>query len=508
MPKIIDEIFADLISLDPEFAKIEPEIRALAAKMISAKPDCAIDSEFKNYLKNELLARIDEMKNVPPKSSFNFFPMQKLFFALGGAAVAIAVFVGVQNFDRIFAPTPDSFESKNFVVFDSDGEPKIVATGERAFGSLAGESVDLASSTMAGKGGGGGIAPGVDTIIAPTDFEIYKYIYDEPIRFSLDEVAVLRRVKNSESSTNLARSLAQFDFDLVDLGALRDLEIQNFNLVENREYGYSVAVDLANGSISVNQNWEKWPDPYRDCIDSSCYENLRLQKSDMLTESEIIAIADELVRKFGVDLANYGAPEIQNNWKRELARFEGDESDFYFPESVSVVFPFEIDGKTVFTSGGTPDGITVTVNQRFGRAIGIYGLSSQNYESSNYAAVTDENLFRKFLERGGVSGGYFSEGGKIVEVALGEPEEVLLRHWNYSDGENEELILPAMRFPIVSDNPNIYQAAVVVPLVAEILEQQNSAPPPMLLEEGILEIQKVEADAEQNNSEPDDSEKK
>ncbi|MFH0834706.1 MAG: hypothetical protein V2A63_04975, partial [Patescibacteria group bacterium] len=89
MQKIIDEIIVELVALDPEFAKMESEIRILANKMLAARPDSAIDSKFKKELKNKLLARADELKSAHPNSSFNFFKMQKFFFALAGAAVAI-----------------------------------------------------------------------------------------------------------------------------------------------------------------------------------------------------------------------------------------------------------------------------------------------------------------------------------------------------------------------------------------------------------------------------------
>lgn len=497
MQNILDEIVADLISLDPEFAKIESEIRALASKMISAKPNSEIDSEFKKQLKNELLARIEELKNVPPKSFSNPLKMQKFFYSLAGAAIAIAVFVGFQNYDRIFSSQ----------IFDDDSsiEFEISSIEPQAFGSLATNSATNEISAV-GKGGGGVVSEKmVDSRIAiDYDFETYKYVYNGALNLPFGEVEVLRRVKNRESTASLASSLARFDFGLLNFGAFQNVEIQNYNFAENREFGFSVFVDLIEGNISINKNWQKWPDLYADCGDEGCYESLRLKKSEMLDDSKIISLAQKFVQKFGINLQNYGAPEIQNNWKRDLARFVGSESDYYFPETISAIFPLKIQNKFVYNSSGEKEGVSVSIDQREERVVGLYNLTTQNYESSRYTAVADENFFREFLSRGGLWGGYSPENARVVEIELGEPQEILMKYWNYANGEGEELILPALRFPILENNSNIYQTSIVVPLVAEILEKQNSNDSPILYRENILEFEKIENDSNQNNSDPDD----
>ncbi|MCF7846323.1 MAG: hypothetical protein K9L85_03730 [Candidatus Peribacteraceae bacterium] len=509
MQEILDEIVADLISLDPELAKIEGEIRKLAQKMLAAKPDSEIDEKFKQALKSDLMARAEKLKE-PLKSSSNPFQMQKLFYSLAGAAVAVAIFFGIQNYDQIFSSELTLKDTAGLASLDF--EQKITPVGERAFGSLAQEAV---ADEARGLGGGGGLGIATESVdgdmaeskIAPMpDFEVYKYVYNGPLNFPIGSVEVLRRIREVNSGDSLARQLAQLDLGLVDLASLQNLKLENFNLSEDRDYGYSTFVSFTDGSISINQNWQKWPDPYADCRQSDCWESLRLTRSDMLPDSQAISIANDFVRKFNVNLQSYGEPEIQYSWERELERFQGAETDYYFPDSVSVVYPLKIGDKFVYSSGGTKDGVSVSVNQRFDRASGLYGLYTQNYESSQYAAVSDEALFRKFLERGGFWGGYYPEGGRVVEVQLGTPEEVLLHYWNYTDGENEELILPALRFPIASDNPNVYQEAVVVPLVAEILQERDAIEPPvpmpfLEIEEApvadeVLERTEVEGEAE------------
>ncbi len=491
MSKVLDEIVADLISFDPEFAKIEKDIRVLAQKMLVAKPHSEIDASFKKRLKNELLARAAQLKSMPSKSSFNPFKMQKFFYSLAGAAVALAVLFGVQNFNRVI---PSS---------DSVAKFTVQSVAPRAFGSLA---AGTGAVPATGRGGGGG-AMTADSKIAP-DLETYKYVYRGTLNLPSGEVEVLRRVKNSAATASLANSLAKFDFGLLDMSALQNVQVQNYNIVEDRDFGYAAFVNFEDGSVSLNQNSLKWPNPYLNCTAPDCYESLRLGRADMLSDAQILAAADELISQFKVNLKNYGAPEIIYDWQSELARFTGAESDFYFPESASVIYPLQVENKFVYNSSGDKEGLSVNVDQRSGRATNLYGLATQDYESSKYAAVTDEALFRKFLERGGLWwGGYLSEGANVVEIELGQPEQILLKYWNYANGASEELILPALRFPVISQNPNIYQKSVVVPLVAEILEQQDSIQPPILFREDVaVPVEAPKNEAVKNESEPSNTE--
>jgi len=134
----------------------------------------------------------------------------------------------------------------------------------------------------------------------------------------------------------------------------------------------------------------------------------------------------------------------------------------------------------------------MNINIRTMKAAGLYGLETQNYQSSNYAAETDKDRIMKFALQGDLwpQGIYTDESFQVkeVEVRLGTPKIEYMRYWRYADNQNDELFVPAMVFPIIEKIPaddSLYKDAVVIPLVREILDsvtaEQNIVPTPMPL---------------------------
>jgi putative hemolysin len=497
MQNLINEIVADLIALDSEFASLEEDLRKLVQKLLAAKPDAEIDEAFKKRLQNEIYAQALELqksqKDSPKFKISNPFKMQKLSYTFAGAALAVLVLFTFQQFGGIERIAMN-------VMDDAAVEMGIEKVESQAFGSLVRE--ETAEGAVGRGGGGGGGSPEMmsDSMMAP-EYTVNKFVYSGSLDLPLGTVEVLKRVKGDASTGSLINSLARFDLDLVNLAALQGAKLQNFNLVEDREFGYMVMVDLAESSISINQNWRKWPDPYRDCnyeAEQNCYEDLRLGESDMLADSEILRIAVEFVQQMGINLDNYGEPKIIQNWKEELARVV--DGDFYYPESISVTYPLKIQDRLVYSQGGgTEEGISVSVDQRNKKVSGVWGMQTQRYQASEYAAVADEALFRKFMEQGGLWG-WMPEGAmKIREIPLGDPAVVLMRHWKYTDGESQELIVPALRFPVLEvpeGETYFYQKAVVIPLVQEILEESGNnypIPEPLILESDMKILEGEEA---------------
>jgi hypothetical protein len=490
MQKLIDEIVNDLISLDPEFAGMEEDLRKLVQKLLAAKPDVEIDEAFKKRLQNELREKAEKLKIKPEDDSVttkisNPFVMQKFAYSFAGAALAVLVLFTFQQFGG----------AERFVMNAADdAAPKmgIEKVGSQAFGSLAREE---SGELAVGKGGGGGDSEEVMSgAMVPPEYTVNKFVYNGNLDLPLGAIEVLKRTKGDIATSSLVNSLGRFDLDLVNLAALQDAKLQNFNIAEDREFGYMVMVDLAQGSVSVNQNWQKWPDPYRDCDHQSepnCYESLRLSESDMLAESEVLSIAAKFVQQIGINLEDYGEPKISSNWREELARFGGE--DFYYPESISVTYPLRVQDQLVYNQSGNEEGINVAVDQRNKKVSGVWGMQTQSYQASEYTAVADEALFRKFIEKGGLWG-YLSESAtNIREIPLGDPEMILMKHWQHTDGESQELIVPALHFPILEPPTEgyFYQKAVVIPLVEDILREQERnipTPEPFLLEAEIDDL--------------------
>jgi putative hemolysin len=465
MQDFIRQIVDELIALDSELAADRKSLEALVAKLLAAKPKIKLDAAFRKRLKSEILSKLRESEASPTKS-FNPFTMQKLFYSLVGVTASLMIIL------PLWQPWNISTSDFNF----SSGV-SISQARDAAFGDL---SVTNTAPYAAGRGGGGGgAATAVATpeammsdskMMPPYETTAYKYIYDGMIPLTDIDVDVLQRIRGVNLSSSLTKNLLGFDLGLVNLYKLKNSQVRNFNISDNSEYGYDVYINLDEGSVNINQRYESWPDPYRDCREESCYESLRMKASDMLADATVIEIADDFIREMGIDTSAYRQPFIQSAWKADLARIQNP-ADFYYPESVNVIYPLQIRGETVHNESGYADGLNVSVSQRFKKVTNMWGLQIQNYEASRYAAVTDETLFRKILTKGGLWGWNPENATKIIEVQLGAPERILVKNWIYENTVSKELIVPALRFPILNKPQDLYQDSIVIPLVDEILRK-------------------------------------
>jgi len=68
-------------------------------------------------------------------------------------------------------------------------------------------------------------------------------------------------------------SYRQLNFGLVNLGSFAGARLQNFSIVQDQDFGYMVDVNLSDGLININQNWERWH--YPQCYDEKCSESIR-----------------------------------------------------------------------------------------------------------------------------------------------------------------------------------------------------------------------------------------
>lgn len=373
-----------------------------------------------------------------------------------------------------------------------------------AFGSLAlnqstdGEMQDAVSSyariesgggdesvQAIGMGGGGGVAApmmatndvmveGVEKIMIAPAPTYYKFVYNgDELNLTENEMEVLKRIKEPKSSESFVSAIKNMNLDLVDIGSFHDMKVQNINFLEDRDFGYAVYINLLEGSININQNWQRWKHPNSECRDRDCYESFRLKESDMLSDAEVISISDNWMTKYNVSTDIYGKGEIDNDWRIYYARAE-NKSNYYFPEQVSVIYPLIINDKIVYTEGGRKNGLQVSVDIRQKKVSNMNGLASRQYESSMYKIETNEKKILSFVERGGWNrrySYYMEENPKAVEVPVGEPELAYINMWQHKDNESTELLVPALVFPVlkVPEGVYVYEKNIIVPLTMDIL---------------------------------------
>jgi hypothetical protein len=460
-----------------------------------ARPETRFDARFEADLKRRFLAGLPAGR---PSMFASFFETMKktTYLIPAGAALVLLVALALNSNVVPGAPSREAASTAGVSIEQLD---------DRAFGLLA-LSTGLGAARPESGGGSGlglrqdtaavpapsaaplglGAAGGDGKMIAPDSWPgaiNYRYVYKGGPIASLDaQLAVLKRIKGSTVS---AQNLGNLDIDLIDLSRLSDLKAGSYALVEDREFGYFINVDLNEGSVSINQNWAKWPHPEQSCRDEACFQQYRLKAEDVPADDAVIAIADAFLAEYGISKTGLGAPVVRSEWRIAYAQAT-DKSFVYIPDSVSVVYPQMIEGRPVVDDGG-PSGLYVGVNVRHRRVDNVYGLTTQRYQSSLYDAETDEKRILGIVERGGVWG-YTVEGAKTVEVEVGEPERVWTRSWLPDpSGNGQELLVPALRFPILNKPANepYFRDSIVVPLIKDVLDQNSGGggfPMPLIKE--------------------------
>ncbi|MFA5129111.1 MAG: hypothetical protein WC445_04110 [Patescibacteria group bacterium] len=518
MENLIKEIMDELFAIDPSLKKYQKELEAATAKMIANKPDDRFDENFRQELKMKLLARAEELEKGE-KVKFSFWRSLKFWrgFSLAAVVAALALIVvipAIQNGQfSLF-----NFKSGSPLSLIS-GTMNIEEAGERAFGDLASSSQALTnlelgdssdayysaptpaaapktqSSTsreeilareVSGLGGGSGTnAAAPDVKMLPPEYATkYNYVYiGEDFSFTEESVAVLKRLK-SYGSENLSSVLNNLSFGLFDASKLRNVKVQSMSIAEDRDGGYVVDFNPYEGTISFYENWQK--------IMPVNYETQpRLRESDVPTDEKLIETANDFLSRFGIDRGNYGTPIVGQSWKLGYANVRDE--DIWIPDTMTVQYPLLLGGKEAWEQGGYDRaGFSVNVNIRTMKVTGLYGLTTQNYQSSNYAAETDKNRLLKFALQGDLwpQPTYPEENFKVkeVEIKLGTPSVQYMRYWKYEGNQSSELFLPALVFPVIDKSQAdeyFTKKVVVVPLVREILdsaERENTITPPAILE--------------------------
>jgi hypothetical protein len=324
------------------------------------------------------------------------------------------------------------------------------------------------------------------------DFKNYKFEYKGELAVGSTSVEVLRRLKTIDTSMDVNGLLAGLNFGPADLSSFNGMAMQSASFIQKGDYGYNLNVSFDDGSVSVGQNWETWP-AGKCGGDQACYEAQRVRFEEVLADADAIAIAEAFVKEHGFNAAMFGAPEINNAWRMGYDA-SPDKASYYLPETVDVIYPLKINDQYVYDEySGQKQGLIVSVHIKTRRVSSAYGLTTQTYESSAYDVETDAKTILAYAEAGGANS-YRAEGATTVTLELGEPVQGFVKYYNYANAVfskslNEELLVPALIFPIKNipkDDPNFYRTSVIVPLVKEVLDERlkglsGGVPTPLMM---------------------------
>lgn len=507
----IEQILFELYSVDPSLRAQQQELRSLLEKMVFSQPDIKVDQAFAQNLRQTLLSNPLKQNNF---ISYFSNMLKKPVLIASAATLGIAVLVSVSfwkndNSDK-FARLDRNMTTLSFAgELPSNAFGPLLNSQASAFGSvLSKESVSGGYSLS--REGGEVISPmavsepavGVgnnsfsslhmmDKMIAPPYYN-YTYQYTgEPLNLTETESPVFRRIKDTGFSRNFAQTLIGKDNGMIDLSKFDNTLLQNFQIAQNKDDGYFINVDLVNGSVNINPQYELW---YTPCYSGNCESPRLLTEKDIPSNDEIIGIANKFLDQFGISRESYGKPVVDENWKSNypmpFAEGMARDTSFvpqYIPDVMSVIYPLIIEGQKITESNGVDFGLHVSVDIRKMKAQGLWNLFTNKYEKSNYEIETDANRILKIAQRSG-SGWYQNPEENTRTLNLGTPEKIYILHYQYipQTGISNELYIPALKFPVTNiptDQTYFYQKFIIVPLVKEILPQYEPQPgqPPVTI---------------------------
>jgi len=458
--KLIKEILTELYASDGSLREKEEDLKSAIDKIISLKPVPEIDEDFRKRLRAEISERILLMQKGR-KASLKFgladiFSFPQLSYALVGSLITLLAIIP----SFYYVNQRENSGQKTGITAETN--ISLTQTSKQAFGTIGEES---ALTQTEGLGGGGGEASSfAQTPDTSRSAGNYTYVYkgDEVI-LNEREIDVLEKEKRWKTSTGLINILSDMNFSLMDLSGFQSTKLNMISFSEDKEFGYNVYIDLKNSSISIDRNYEKWPQPpMPECFGKEC--SVPAGSGAVIEPSEAVSIADNFMREHRINLEAYAGPEIL---QRNVSGSTGEPD--YSLESAQVIYPLVINGLEVYDAGGNKTGIIVNVDIREKRVAGVYNITSHRYLSSAYPAETD---FSKITGRIGQSASVFpmrEAAGKPSEIVLGTPEKVYLREWRTTTSEPEEMLIPALSFPIIEIPEGIIypQGRIIVSLLAE-----------------------------------------
>lgn len=491
-PKI-EQIYQELVLLDPSLKQDEQKVKSIISLLLKERPNVVIDENFKTSLLSKLQARV---VNYKPEFKLSFNPFKYMFVKRLSIVSSTVALVAL-------------FTLAGMIVYNQTGSKKIALStesltdvnispkGSNAFGSLAklvlasvsqsdkGSAIptsteaatgsDFFASVPGGSGGATSVFPIFPDVVLPYPDNIsptFKYT-GQKLTQDNEKMDVLRRVERFGKDVDFSAFLNGLQLGIIDTTKLKNLKLENFRVVEDREFGYGFYVDTNQAVISVGQNWEKWP------MDQLVPQ---VRKENYSTDEEILGIAKQFLDDYHVSVENFGEPYVENSWKVYYEKMAST-SELYYPEYASVIYPFLINGQLVYDEQGNPTGMSIGVNISYKKVVNA-DIWSQQYESSSYDAETDFDRIIKFAEQGGLPRQYFmlSSATSTSVLNLDTPRLGLVRYYDYQNNRGELLMVPAYIFPILSKpdkdaEPYFLPSNVVVPLIKNILDNPPFYPP-------------------------------
>lgn len=469
----IKNLLEELYQADPGLKNQEAELIKIINFMLKEKPNTKFDENFRLELRQRLLAKAEELKEAKASKQIFFIrlTMAQSIYALAGAAIILLVIIL-----PLASKIPGQDLSGNYLTEVFNSKLSMETLNSNAFGALGvvASNPSAQSPTAKSLGGGGGYATAdkmISGLMPPFMIYDFKFSYQgDEITQPAQTISVLKRVKqNNQLFNDLFKKI---NLGLVDANKFSNLKIQYLNLVEDKDGGYILDINPYEGLVTINLNWNYWKtDPVLD--------QKPVTLEDVSNDAGFIVMADEFLAKYGIDTAKYGQPEIDQTWRRYYEKTP-NKSEYYFPDTITIIYPLIVNGLPVYEEQGNKVGIGVAINVKYQKVMSVTNLMTTNFQASDYQAETDINRIKEIALKGGLYNyptvADANTQVQVNNVTLGTPIQGYMRYWQYSGSTNQEMLVPAYIFPILETTGETpyYKQSIVVPLVKEILDSVSN----------------------------------
>ena len=492
----IQKILNDLYTLDPSLRSQEKELTTLI-KAMAIKPKAAYDPAFAATLRLQLLEALKHnqtMQSHEKNLTISELLMgSSLRYAFAGIAVIAIAIITTISLHANKTSGPVALNGSNAVITD---------IGAHAFGTLSAANTtsttgaDTApqraafssapmipatapASAPAGTTASSPQSAAIMRPIGPQNSTTITYNYTgAPITQDEAQLKVLKKTTTPFSVDQATNALEQAGFGQINLSSFGGLSMSNVTLSQNESFGYQIYLDITNGTISIYENYNEWPQGTTS----------PLTASQIPTDNTVIATAEQFLATHAISTSTYGAPQVtkNNNVAVPMAATAATNMPMipYYSDVEEVMYPLMVNNEPVYDTNGNSIGLTVEVNIRYDRVANIYGLSTENYQASAYDAITNTSTILSMAEASHSSPilYYYANGtsdapattNNTVTYSLGTPIMGYADiYQSDSNGQSNEFLVPAFIFPVTNAS-GTGQQNIVVPLIKDFASTNNS----------------------------------
>lgn len=470
-PERIDQLVSELVADDHRLLGHEDRVRQIVMALLQSQPTVHIDEQFRAALRERLRTIQPEAGPAVRTSWFGWLSVHPMVPAVSLLVLVVAVGISwyvwrqPSGTDDIFTP-PGGIQQLSANAFGdlSLSNPASSRQSTNVADEIASDTKETA------------IEPG--TFPAPdqnVEITSYRYVYSGEFPDIPASSQVVRRIRPTAS---VSANLESYGLDLMRMSSFADLETRHVSLTQTTEDGYAIDINVQDGLISISSDMlYATRDLAVDCVGEDCAETAATPQgtADIPADETLITAARSFLDAHGISYSEYGQPEVV-----PVAGYGGVEPLLYresapYVSSMTVIFPLQIGGLSVYSAYGEQQGLQVTLSVPDLRVSSVYPLQSMNFDSSEYANETDVDQLRAIIERGGLYEYQPEPATNTVEIRLQAPEFSYIIMSQYDDTGTYELYVPALTFAIdpADAEKSPWKQRVVVPLAAELIETQG-----------------------------------